>query len=145
MVKVLTPFQVGRGGIGIKRLILEAVANAGGVPCPPVAIGVGIGGQVHTAARLSRRAVSIREWTDANPDPELAELERRLLEAVNSLGIGPGGIGGNTTALTVKVEMAYTHTAICPIAINFHCWVARRCGARIYHDGSIQYIYALHR
>ncbi len=142
VVKVLTPSQVGEGGRGIRRLVLESVAEAGGVPCPPIAIGVGIGGQTHTAAKLSRRAVSIREWTDTNPNKELALMELTLLSEVNSLGIGPGGIGGDTTALTVKVEMASTHTAICPVAINFHCWTARRSGARIHPDGRIEYLFA---
>ncbi|MBS7638131.1 fumarate hydratase [Candidatus Bathyarchaeota archaeon] len=141
VLKVLTPTQVGEEGSGIRRLVLEIVVEAGGIPCPPVAIGIGIGGQTHTAAKLSRRAVSIREWTDINPDEELASMEMRLLSQVNSLGIGPGGIGGDTTALTVKVEMVSTHTAICPVAINFHCWTARRSGAKIYPDGSVEYLY----
>ncbi|MEM3586769.1 MAG: fumarate hydratase [Candidatus Bathyarchaeia archaeon] len=139
VLKVLTPVQVGRDGIGIKKLVLESTIAAGGIPCPPVAIGIGIGGQMHYAAKLSRRAVSVREWTDTNPNEELARLENDLLLAVNSLGIGPAGVGGNTTALTVKVEMADTHTAICPVAINFHCWTARRSGARIYPDGSVKF------
>lgn len=141
VLKVLTPSQIGEAGTGIRRLVLMSMVEAGGIPCPPVAIGVGIGGQIHTAAKLSRRAISIREWTDINPDRELASMEMELLSQVNSLGIGPGGIGGDTTALTVKVEMASTHTAICPVAINFHCWTARRSGAKIYPDGSIEYLY----
>lgn len=140
-LRVLTPAQVGREGTGIKRLVLESTVKAGGIPCPPVAIGVGIGGQIHYAAKLSRRAVSVREWTDTNPDPELAALEGNLLAAVNSLGIGPAGIGGDTTALAVKAEMVSTHTAICPVAINFHCWTARRSGARIHSDGSVEYLF----
>lgn len=135
--KVLTPAEVGENGIGIKRLVLESVVNACGIPCPPVAIGIGIGGQLHCAAKLSRKAVSIREWTDVNPDRELAEMELELLRLVNSLGIGPAGIGGDTTALTVKIGMAYTHTAICPVVVNFHCWVARRSTVRLFPDGSV--------
>ena len=139
--RVLTPAQVGKEGIGIKKLVLESVVKAGGIPCPPVAVGIGIGGQIHYASRLSRKAVSVREWTDTNPDQELAMLEQELLPAINSLGIGPAGIGGDTTALTVKVEMVSTHTAICPVAINFHCWTARRSGARIYSDGSVKHLF----
>jgi len=141
VLKVLTPAQVGRNGMGIKKLILESVIQAGGMPCPPVAIGIGIGGQTHYAAKLSRKAVSTRKWTDRNPDDELATLEEELLELVNSLRIGPAGIGGDTTALAVKIEMADTHVAICPVAVNFHCWTARRDGARIYSDGSIEYLF----
>lgn len=139
VLRVLTPAQLGRDGVGIKKLVLESTVAAGGIPCPPTAIGIGIGGQMHYAAKLSRKAVSVREWTDINPNQELAKLENDLLTSINSLGIGPAGIGGDTTALAVKVEMASTHTAICPVAINFHCWVARRSKARIYSDGSIEF------
>jgi fumarate hydratase subunit alpha len=139
VVRVFTPAQVGEGGIGIKKFVLESVIAAGGIPCPPVAIGIGIGGQMHYATKLSRKAVSIREWTDTNPNVELARLENELLSAVNSLGIGPAGVGGDTTTLAVKVEMVDTHTAICPVAINFHCWVARRSRVRIYSDGSVKF------
>lgn len=141
MLRVLTPAQVGKGGIGVKKLILESVVKAGGIPCPPIAIGIGIGGQIHYAAKLSRKAVSVREWTDTHSNPKLAKLEKDLLATVNSLGIGPAGIGGDTTALTLKVEMVSTHTAICPVAVNFHCWVARRSGVRICSDGSVEYLF----
>ncbi len=141
VVKVLTPAQVGKNGSGIKRLVLESVVKAGGIPCPPGAIGIGIGGQVHYAAKLSRKAVSVRKWTDSNPNQELATLEKELLKSVNSLGIGPAGIGGDTTSLALKIEMVSTHTAICPVAVNFHCWTARRGGARIHSDGSVEYLF----
>jgi len=141
VLRVLTPLQVGRGGIGIKKLVLESVVDAGGIPCPPVAIGIGIGGQIHYAAKLSRKAISVREWTDTNSNEEVATLEKDLLAAVNALGIGPAGVGGDTTALTVKAEMVSTHTAICPVAVNFHCWIARRGGARIHSDGSVTYLF----
>jgi fumarate hydratase subunit alpha len=139
--KVLTTKQVGKNGIGIKKLVLESVIKAGGIPCPPIAIGIGIGGQIHQAAKLSRKAVSIRKWTDNNPNDELDKLEKEILRMVNHLGIGAAGIGGDTTALTVKIDMAYTHTAICPVAINFHCWTARRSGARITSNGDIKYFF----
>lgn len=139
VLRVLTPAQLGKNGLGIKKLVLESTIAAGGIPCPPTAIGIGIGGQMHHAAKLSRKAVSVREWTDINPNQELAKVEDDLLTSVNSLGIGPAGIGGDTTALTVKVEMASTHAAICPVAINFHCWTARRSEVRIYSDGSVKF------
>jgi fumarate hydratase subunit alpha len=141
VLKVLTPAQVGRNGVGIKKLVLESVVEAGGIPCPPVAIGIGIGGQIHYAAKLSRKAVSVRKWTDTNPNKELATMETQLLESINSLGIGPAGVGGDTTALAVKVEMVSTHTAICPVAMNFHCWTLRRRGVRVYSDGSVEYLF----
>jgi len=141
VTKVLTPFQVGENGLGVKKLVLETVANAGGIPCPPVAIGVGIGGQIHYAAKLSRRAIGLRKWTDKNVDPDVAEMENELLRLVNQLGIGPAGIGGDTTALAVKVEKVHTHTAICPVAINFHCWPARRAGVRIHSDKTVEQLF----
>lgn len=141
VLKVLTPEQVGKNGVGIKKLVLNSVVTAGGIPCPPGAIGIGIGGQAHYAAKLSRKAISVRKWTDSNPNQELAMLETELLKSVNSLGIGPAGIGGDTTALAVKVECTATHTAICPVAINFHCWVARRGDVRVYSDKSIEYLF----
>ncbi len=88
------------------------------------------------AARLSRRAISTRKWNDQNPDPELNLLEQDLRDRINQLGIGPGGVGGKTTALAVKIGIAYTHTAICPVALNFHCWVGRRFGFKFYSDGT---------
>lgn len=141
VVKVLTPAQVGESGAGIKRLVLESVIKADGIPCPPIALGIGIGGQMHHAAKLSRKAVGMRKWTDSNPNQMLAILENELLKSINFLGIGPAGIGGDTTALAVKVEMVSTHTAICPVAINFHCWVARRSGVRIYSNGSTENLF----
>jgi fumarate hydratase subunit alpha len=140
-IRIFTPAQIGEEARGIKEFVIDTVIKAGGKPCPPFAIGVGIGGQMDVAARLSRRAVSVREWNDRNPDPELARMEEELLTMINQLGIGPGGIGGRTTALAVKIAMNYTHTAICPVAVNFHCWVARRAGMRLYPDGRTAYLF----
>jgi fumarate hydratase subunit alpha len=134
-MRVFTPAQLGKDYSGLKRFVLETVIKAGGVPCPPVGLGIGIGGQMDVACKLSRRAISIRRWDDSNPDSLYSGLESELLQAVNSLGIGPAGTGGDTTALAVKIEGSATHTAIAPVAINFHCWAARRAGIRIYPDG----------
>jgi len=138
---ILTTATMGTNYSGIKRLVLETVANAGGKPCPPTSIGIGIGGQMDVSAKMSREAISTRDWRDTNPDPLLAELEQELLADINKLGIGPAGIGGDTTTLAVKMMHAATHTAICPITINFHCWVARRFGVRIYPDGRKQFLF----
>jgi len=140
-VKIFTPAQIGENAKGIKEFVIDTVIKAGGKPCPPLALGIGIGGQMDVAAKLSRRAVSTRKWTDRNPDPELAVMEEELLDKINQLGIGPGGIGGKSTALAVKIGMSHTHPAICPVAVNFHCWVARRGGIRIYPDGKIEYLF----
>jgi fumarate hydratase subunit alpha len=139
--KIFTPAQIGDNASGIKEFVIDAVIKAGGKPCPPFALGIGIGGQMDVAAKLSRRAVSVRNWNDRNPDPDLAAMEDELLTKINQLGIGPGGIGGRTTALAVKIALSHTHTAICPVAINFHCWVARRAGIRLYPDGRLDYLF----
>jgi fumarate hydratase subunit alpha len=139
-MQILTPAKLGKNLIGLKRFILQTVVEAGGKPCPPVGIGIGIGGQMDIAAKLSRRTISIRKWDDINPDAELASLESELKSAINSLGIGAAGTGGDTEALAVKIERAHTHTAIAPVAINFHCWVARRAGIRMYDSGNIENI-----
>lgn len=123
---------------GLKRFILETAINAGGKPCPPFGIGIGIGGQMDIASKLSREAISTRKWTDTNPDPLLARLETELTASINALGLGAAGTGGDTACLAVKIGKAATHTAIAPVAVNFHCWVARRAGIRIYNDGRIE-------
>ena len=123
---------------GLKRFVLETAINAGGKPCPPFGIGIGIGGQMDIAAKLSREAISTRRWDDENPDPLLGRLEKELCSSINALGLGAAGTGGDTVCLAVKIRSAATHTAIAPVAINFHCWVARRAGIRIHRDGTIE-------
>lgn len=140
-VKIFTPTTLGKNFKGLKEYVLDLVINGRGIPCPPGAIGIGIGGQMDGAAKMSRKAVSVREWTDTNPDPLLADLEKELLESINALGNGPGGTGGRTTALAVKIMMGYTHTAIAPVAVNFHCWVGRRAGVRVYRDGRTEFLF----
>ena len=98
----------------------------------------GIGGQMDIASKLSREAISTRNWSDTNPDPLLARLEDELRDNINKLGLGAAGTGGDTVCLAVKIGTAATHTAIAPVAINFHCWVARRAGIRMYNDGRIE-------
>jgi fumarate hydratase subunit alpha len=136
--KTFTPESLGKNLEGLKRFILEKVIDAGGKPCPPIGLGIGIGGQMDGAAMLSRRAISTRKWDDPNPDPAMDRLERELLGKINQLVLGPGGVGVKTTALAVKIGMAYTHTAICPVAINFHCWVGRRIGFKFFPDGKVE-------
>ena len=138
--KTFTPESLGKNLEGLKRFLLETVINAGGKPCPPIGLGVGIGGQMDGAAKLSRMAISTRRWDDRNPDPDLDRMEQELKARINQLGIGPGGVGGKTTALAVKIGLAYTHTAICPVAVNFHCWVGRRFCFRFFADGRTEEI-----
>lgn len=139
-MKIMTTATLGldKDFQGLKRLVLETAVNAGGKPCPPFGIGIGIGGQMDVACKLSREAISTRKWDDVNEDPLLARLETELKDAINSLGLGAAGTGGDTVCLAVKIGTAATHTAIAPVAINFHCWVARRAGIRIYDDGRVE-------
>ncbi len=137
-LQIMTPAKLGKNLTGMKRFILETAIKAGGKPCPPFGIGIGIGGQMDICSKLSRKAISTRRWDDVNQDPELAALECELKDAINSLGLGAAGTGGDTVCLAVKIERAHTHTAIAPVAINFHCWVARRAGIRIYDDGRVE-------
>ena len=141
-MKIFTPaaLRLDNDYSGLKKFVLETVINAGGKPCPPYGIGIGIGGQMDIAAKLSRKAISTRMWDDINPDPKLAELEKELYTRINSLGLGSAGTGGDRSCLSVKIETAATHTAIAPIAVNFHCWVARRAGIRIHSDGKTNII-----
>ncbi len=140
-MKIFTVAQLGNNYDGLKRFILETVVNAGGKPCPPFGIGIGLGGQMDVASKLSRKAISTRLWNDENPDELYNSLEKELLKEINSLGLGAAGTGGDTVALAVKIGGKHTHTAIAPVAINFHCWVTRRAGVRIYSDGRKEIIF----
>lgn len=120
-VTMLAPSQ---GYEGIKDFILDRVAEAGPNPCPPILIGVGIGGTFENAAILSKKAL-LRELDDTHADPETAAKEKELLQLVNDLGIGPMGLGGKTTCLAVKIAMAPVHIASLPLAVNIQCHSAR--------------------
>jgi fumarate hydratase subunit alpha len=109
---------------GIKDFVLETVKLAGPNPCPPVIVGVGIGGSFEHCAFLAKKAL-FRELGTPNPDPKVKALEEELLSEINKLGIGPLGFGGKTTALAVHVEIAHTHIASLPVAVNFLCHSAR--------------------
>ena len=118
----------GEGVEGVKRFVLDTVLSAGGKPCPPTRIGVGIGGSSDYALKLAKKAL-LRDIDSKNPDDLLAKLEDDMLELVNATGIGPMGLGGKTTALDVKIEVADTHTAGLPIGVCIQCWAARHAKA----------------
>ena len=132
---MLTP---AKGLKGIKEFALETMLHAGGKPCPPVIIGLGIGGSADIAMHLGKQAL-LRPLDERHPEEEIASLEREILEAINDLGIGPMGMGGKTTLLGVSAEYAYCHTASLPVAINIQCWAARRSLVRMYPDGRVEY------
>ncbi|MCC8129361.1 MAG: fumarate hydratase [Clostridiales bacterium] len=112
----------------VEDTIVEAVSRAGSNPCPPVVVGVGLGGDFELAALLSKRAL-LRPLDEDNPDPYYREMEGRILEKVNRLGIGPQGLGGRTTALKVSILAHPTHIAGLPCAVNLNCHVARHASA----------------
>jgi fumarate hydratase subunit alpha len=109
---------------GVKAFILKTVEEAGANPCPPIVVGVGIGGTFDKAALLAKKALLI-PVDEVNEDHFYAKLEDELLESINALGIGPQGFGGHTTALAVKILTMHTHIAGLPVAVNLNCHVAR--------------------
>ena len=115
----------GEGEEGIKQFVLETVLSAGGKPCPPIMVGVGIGGSSDMALKLAKKAL-LRNIGEHHPEERMAKMEREMLEMVNATGIGPMGLGGKTTALDVKIEYADTHTAGLPIGVCIQCWAARK-------------------
>lgn len=120
-IKMLKPSD---GLQGVKDFIIETVEIAGPNPCPPIVVGVGIGGTFDRAALLSKKAL-IRPLNIGNSDPFYRELEEELLTKINSLGIGPAGFGGRTTALSVNIETYPTHIAGLPVAVNINCHATR--------------------
>jgi len=133
-MKMLTPAD---GVQGVKRFVVEQVVEAGGKPCPPTIVGIGIGGTSDLCMTLAKKATT-RPVGTPNPDPEFAALEAELLEAINLTGIGPQGLGGDTTALAVHIETAWTHITCNPVAINLQCWRAERRRARVWRDGRVE-------
>lgn len=126
-VKMLNPSD---GVEGVIDFVIETVRKAGANPCPPMVVGVGIGGTMDKAAVLSKKALT-RDITKRNPNEYYSELEKTLLEKVNMLGIGPQGMGGTTTALAVNVETFPTHIAGLPVAVNINCHATRHAVAVI--------------
>jgi fumarate hydratase subunit alpha len=114
----------GEGGAGIKEKVVATVREAGPNPCPPIIVGVGIGGTFDRAALLAKKAL-LREVGRTSDDPEVAKLERELLGAINDLGIGPAGLGGRITALAVHLLMEPCHIASLPVAVNIQCHASR--------------------
>ena len=126
-LKMLKPAD---GVEGVKNFVLETVEKAGANPCPPIIVGVGIGGSFDKAAYLAKHAL-LRPVDEPNPDEYYAALERELLDKINALGIGPQGFGGKTTALAVLIEAMPTHVAGLPVAVNISCHATRRASASL--------------
>ena len=118
------------GAEGVKAFVVETVRLAGSNPCPPIVLGIGIGGSFDKVAALAKHAL-LRPIDQPNPDPYYAQLEQELLEEINALGIGPQGFGGKTTCLGLSIETAPTHVAGLPVAVNVSCHVTRRASAEL--------------
>ncbi len=126
-LKMLKPAD---GVEGIKQFVVDTVRSAGPNPCPPITVGVGIGGNMERAAILAKYALA-RPCGEHNADPRYEALEKELLELVNKTGVGPSGLGGTTTALAVNIEFTHTHIGGLPCAVNLNCHQARRAEAEI--------------
>lgn len=120
-IKMLKPSD---GEQGVKDFVIETIKIAGGNPCPPLIVGVGIGGSFDKVAQLAKHAL-LREVGSSHPDPFYAKMENELLEEINKTGVGPQGLGGRTTALAVHIEYAPCHIASLPAAVNTQCHSAR--------------------
>ena len=129
----------GEGINGLKKFVIDAVIKAGAQPCPPTILGIAMGGGADIAMKLAKKTL-LKPLNEANPNPEIAKLEKEIFEAANMTGIGPMGLGGKTTVLGVHIDYAFRHPASFPAAVAFNCWAARRASARINADGTVEYL-----
>jgi tartrate/fumarate subfamily iron-sulfur-dependent hydro-lyase alpha chain len=133
-LKMLLPAD---GLAGVKRFVMEMTVGAGGRPCPPTIVGVGIGGSADLCMSLAKKA-TLRPVGERHADPAVAALELELLGAINRTGIGPMGLGGDLTALDLHIETAWTHITLNPVAVNMQCWRGERRRAKVYADGTYE-------
>ncbi len=134
---VLTSEDIGRATV---KAVLDVVEDAMGEPCPPIIIGIGIGGFADSSMALAKKALFRAPVGTRNADPVVAALETEIFEAVNAMELGPMGFGGKTYALGVHAELTGSHTAVVPVSIMFQCWACRYSKARIYNDGRVEYL-----
>ncbi len=134
-MRMLTP---GQGLKGMKRFVIDAVIEAGAKACPPIIIGIGIGGGADICMKLAKEQL-LRPVGQRHPDKKIAIMEEELLEAINKTGIGPMGLGGNTTSLDVHIDFAMRHPASFPVGFAVQCWAARRASATITSEGRAEF------
>jgi len=120
----------------IERFVIDVVMKAGSQPCLPIVVGVGIGGTFDYAAKLAKESM-LRPHGIFSSNPILADMEVRLLKAINQMGFGPMGTGGETSAMSVNIDFAFSHGFV-PVAVCFNCWINRRTSAKIYNDGRVE-------
>ncbi len=138
-VSALGMLNASQGITGLKKFVIETVIDAGAKPCPPIVLGIGVGGGADIAMKLAK-ATLIEPIGQRNSNPDLGKLEQELIQAINYTGIGPMGLGGKTTALDVKLDFASRHPASYPVGVVIQCWAARRASACIYSNEDIEYI-----
>jgi fumarate hydratase subunit alpha len=126
------------GAEGVKKFIISTVLEAGGRPCPPTIVGVGIGGTSDACAEMAKEAL-LRSTDHVNTNDQEREMEEDLFTILNGSGLGPMGLGGNSTVLRVHIKTAYCHTASLPVAVNLNCWASRRATVRIMKNGTAEY------
>jgi len=136
-MSALAMFKPTEGLNAIKKFVVDTVIHAGGKPCPPTIVGVGIGGSADISLALSKKAL-LRPINQPHREKKIAKLEQELLKAINASGIGPMGLGGRNTSLGVNIEYEYCHLASLPVGVNIQCWCARRATARIHKDGLVE-------
>jgi fumarate hydratase subunit alpha len=136
-LKMLNPSE---GLKGIKKFVLQCIFDSGARPCPPMIVGIGLGGTSDVAMQLAKEASTFRKIGSSSADPEVSQLERELLDKINQTGIGPQGLGGTTTALAVNIEWAHTHISQSPVAVNVQCWRGERAEAVITAQGEVRYL-----
>ncbi len=138
-VSIVGMLKPGVGLTGVKKLVVDNALSYMGKACAPNIIGVGIGGGADIAIKIAKQQL-LRPLDDHHPEPEVAEIEKEIFEAINATGIGPMGLGGDTTVLAVKVDYAMRHPASLPVGVAVQCWAARRSTAIITKDLSVQYV-----
>lgn len=134
-LRMLTP---GQGLKGMKQFVIDAVIEAGAKACPPIIIGIGIGGGADVCMKLAKEQL-LRPVGQRHPDQKIASMEEDLLEAINKTGIGPMGLGGDTTSLDVHIDFAMRHPASFPVGFAVQCWAARRASATITSEGKVEF------
>jgi fumarate hydratase subunit alpha len=133
----LEMLKPGEGLNGVKNFIVNAVTNAGGQPCPPTIVGVGIGGGADLAVKLAKKAL-LRPIGSQHSNPSVAIIEEELISQLNASGIGPMGLGGKTTVLDVNLEVAHRHPASLPVGLVIQCWANRRASLLLHADGTYE-------
>lgn len=133
-LRMLNPSE---GVRGIQKFVLQCIFESGARPCPPMIVGIGLGGTSDLAMALAKEASTFRRIGTRNPDPDVAKLEQELLAMINETGIGPQGLGGSTTALAVNIEWAHTHISHNPVAVNIQCWRGERAGVELDGNGTV--------